>query len=142
MPVHEKHYVTEDTTDLVKDGVREGITAAAGGILAAAGDTPPNDLSVGEYNVEKVTATAADSVTAESVDVTWTDPTVTGFTKVDILVVDEDGVFVSRTEEDVDAETATIDCGATGDFTAYIRLVNPTTGRVGPFGTGDTATVA
>jgi hypothetical protein len=141
MPTHEKNYLTEDTTDLVTETPKVGLTGAVGGILAAAGDTPPTDRVIGEAEDIALVAdvAAADSVTASAIDVTWTDP---GTTKVDILVVVESTkAFVSRTEADADAETATIEGLTAGvAYRAYVRAVE--SGRVGPLGAGDPATVA
>lgn len=143
MPVHEKHYIAGDVSDLVSESAKDGIAGAAAGILVEAGGTAPDERPIGAYSgLEKPTGvSAADSVTASACDVSFTAPS--GAAKCDIVVrVNATKEIVKKvdTTNTTSPETVT---GLTAG-TEYEFLVRgvASDGRVGPFAAAVTATPA
>lgn len=84
-------------------------------------------------NVAALTDLAGTNGDTETV-ITWTDPTLSGFTKIALILRDEAGVIFSDEilSIDMSAETHTITGLTNGNnYTLYGWLYNPTTGAMG-----------
>lgn len=135
MPTHEKLHKAGDALDLASDTIKKGLTGRAGGPVegAASIDTEAEGelpLGVTPSIAVPTGVSAADSATANAIDVTYTPPA--GVTTCEIVVRKQsDDSFVKKVDSASSPETITgLTNGVTYD--AYVRGVK-TDGSIGRF---------